>query len=426
MDKTETSMTAENNAENLKKLEELMYTLRGELEDNMINNTLTPDEVIMKQRQLSQLEAAVSNLRPNHEPLKALKEKLGGMKKLFSVKVIAIVMSVLLLAFCMVIIFFQSMYSSAEKKLAQQDYSGAKRIFSTIYVYRDSRAKIKECSYVEANALLKAGNTDGARAALKRLGDYKDSKTLLKQCDYEDAIALLSGGKFEDAKKKFLEIVDYADSEDMVNECDYQVALSHKNDGDLLTAYNEFSALDGYKDSANIKNSLKSDIYYKGTEIYRSGDYSLAKSYFDVSDNVGREEDYKTLISAHDGNATVYELKNLIGFEDANTLLLSDKYIYSFLKGTWRTGSSSSYYYSRYSYYSSYRYIQYYDSGSSTRCSYNLPVTGGDYYKLSDGFHYTGSDSSGWHKEWKFEIINENKIRVYCYKDSSSYVLERE
>ena len=74
MDKTETSMTAENNAENLKKLEELMYTLRSELEDNMINNTLTPDEVIMKQRQLSQLEAAVSNLRPNHEPLKALKE----------------------------------------------------------------------------------------------------------------------------------------------------------------------------------------------------------------------------------------------------------------------------------------------------------------------------------------------------------------
>lgn len=115
MDKTETSMTAENNAENLKKLEELMYTLRSELEDNMINNTLTPDEVIMKQRQLSQLEAAVGNLRPNHEPLKALKEKLGGMKKLFSVKVIAIVMSVLLLAFGMVIIFFQSMYSSAEK-----------------------------------------------------------------------------------------------------------------------------------------------------------------------------------------------------------------------------------------------------------------------------------------------------------------------
>lgn len=346
--------------------------------------------------------------------------------RLFGVKSIFAVTGVVLFALCMVIIFFQAMYSFGEKKLSERDYSEAKRIFSAISVYRDSRAKIKECSYVEANALLKAGNTDGARAALERLGDYKDSKTLLKQCDYEDAIALLSGGKFEDAKKKFLEIVDYADSEDMVNECDYQLALLHKNSGDLLTAYDEFSALYDYKDSANIKNSLKSDIYYKGAEAYRFGNYSLAKSCFDVSDNVGRESDYRTLISAHEGYTSVYELKGLIGFEDANTLLLSDKYIYSFLKGTWRTGSSNSYYYNRYSYYSSYRYVQYYDSASGTSCSYNLPVTGGDYYKLSDGVHYTGSDSSGWHKEWKFEIINENKVRVYCYKDDSTYVLERE
>lgn len=353
-------------------------------------------------------------------------KKGKALKKHFGVKIFAAVMSVLLIAFCMVTAFFQAVYSFAEKKLAQQDYSEAKRIFSTISVYRDSKVKLKECSYAEAGALLEEGNTDAARALLERLGDYKDSKDLLMQCDYETAYALLADGEFEDAKKKFLEIVDYADSEDMVNECDYQIALSYKNEGDLLTAYNEFSALYGYKDSENIKNSLKSDIYRKGTEFYRCGDYSLAKSYFDISDNAGRESDYRTLISAHDGNASVYELKSLIGFEDTNTLLLSDKYIYSFLKGTWRTGSSNSYYYNRYSYYSSYRYIQYYDSGSGTRCSYNLPVTGGDYYKLSDGIHYTGSDSSGWHKEWKFEIINENKVRVYCYKDDSSYILERE
>lgn len=347
-------------------------------------------------------------------------------KKRFNIKTAAVVMSVLSLALCIVAVFFQAMYSFAEQKLAQQDYSEAKRIFSAISVYRDSKVKLKECGYAEANALLEEDNIDGARAVLKHLGDYKDSRDLLMQCDYEDAAALLSNGELEDAKKKFLEIIDYSDSEDMVNECDYQLALLHKNSGDLLTAYDEFSALYGYKDSANIKNSLKSDIYYKGAEAYRFGNYSLAKSCFDVSDNVGRESDYRTLISAHEGYTSVYELKGLIGFEDANTLLLSDKYIYSFLKGTWRTGSSNSYYYNRYSYYSSYRYVQYYDSASGTSCSYNLPVTGGDYYKLSDGVHYTGSDSSGWHKEWKFEIINENKVRVYCYKDDSTYVLERE
>lgn len=237
---------------------------------------------------------------------------------------------------------------------------------------------------------------------------YKDSSDKITECKYGQATSLLENDEAQKAKTIFKQLNDYRDSKGKVTECDYKIALKNKSDGELLKSYNQFVALGDYKDSKEQLEKLKSPMYKKGVELYKSEDYTEAKQYFEKTVDYDREDDYFKLIDAHQGNLThISEIYYLTDFEDTKEILLNDENIYVFLRGHW-TGSNG-------------KYLTY-----DGRSSYNIPWSyDGEYYKLEDGAHYNGSDDTSWRKQWSFTIVDANTIEVYCTKDYSTYTLYR-
>ena len=274
---------------------------------------------------------------------------------------------------------------------------------------------LDEQSYQQAITMMSNKQYEDAISKFEAIDFYKDSKDKIVECKYGQATTLLEENEPQKAKTIFKQLKDYRDSSDLVIECDYKTALNYKTDGELLKAYNEFTKLSDYKDSEEQLDKLKSPLYKKGVELYQSDDYSEAKQYFEKSVDYDREEDYLKLIDAHQGNLdNIKELYYLIDFEDTKEILLDDDNIFDFLMGSWSDayGDHSLKYERR--------------SATSTHCTHDLPSSSyGDYYKLEDGCHYKGSDSTSWNKQWSFEIIDVNTIEVYCYQNYSTYTLYR-
>lgn len=271
---------------------------------------------------------------------------------------------------------------------------------------------LDEQSYQQAITMMSNKQYEDAISKFEAIDFYKDSKDKIVECKYGQATYLLENNEAQKAKSIFKQLDDYKDSKDMVIECDYKIAIKSKSDGELLKAYNQFVALNDYKDSKEQLEKLKSPMYKKGVELYRSDDYSEAKQYFEKSVDHDREEDYLKLIDAHQGNLSdITELYHLVDFEDTKEILLDDDNIFDFLLGYW-TGAGG-------------KYLRYYRTSGGTRTEYNLPYTDGQFYKLEDGCHYHGSDSTSWKKQWSFKIINANTIEVLCSKDYNTYTLYR-
>lgn len=73
-------------------------------------------------------------------------------------------------------------------------------------------------------------------------------------------------------------------------------------------------------------------------------------------------------------------------------------------------------------------YVEYYKKNpgdSETQCTYNLPYTEGELYKLEDGVHSHGSDESGWTKQWSYTVLTADTVNAYCFKDGRTYTLYR-
>lgn len=73
-------------------------------------------------------------------------------------------------------------------------------------------------------------------------------------------------------------------------------------------------------------------------------------------------------------------------------------------------------------------YVEYYKKNkgdSETQCTYKLPYTEGELYKLEDGVHSHGSDESGWTKQWSYTVLTADTVNAYCFKDGRTYTLYR-
>lgn len=220
---------------------------------------------------------------------------------------------------------------------------------------------------------------------------------------YDEAVSLLYAGDEEGAKAKFEELGSYSDSEEMVKECDYRIAQDKAATGSYIEAYDMFDDLGDYKDSQTKMNELKKDIYSEGIEYYYGNSYDEAERHFEYVMGYDRADDYLLLIDAHNDDLyDVSQLYDIIGFEDANEVII-DKYAYDFLKGYWESYNGKN--------------LSFYDEGNSQWCSNNFATPEGDNWKIEDGIHYVGSDSTRWLMAWSYTLVDEDTITVYNYTD---------
>lgn len=107
-----------------------------------------------------------------------------------------------------------------------------------------------------------------------------------------------------------------------------------------------------------------------------------------------------------------------LNFEDTieilnNSVLLSEL----FLEGNWQTSNGEFFF----------TLININDNpkeNAKWHSSYNFPVFAGDFYKIENGFYYTGNNNK-WKKAFKYTIKSKDEIHIYNLKNFETYVMRK-
>ena len=229
---------------------------------------------------------------------------------------------------------------------------------------------------------------------------------------YIQAGVLMDQGQYLDALEAF----------DNLDSFPISVSILEKL-GDRIVAeedpYDALSTVENLKRislPASSVGSLKARLYKAGQDAYQNDKFFVARNYFSKLGDYSRAEDYVFLIEHRldpfcTEESHYQKLLTLIGFEDANVLLIkSENFTKQFLCGRWEEKGT----------------YKYFEIDKDYRCTHNLPYTyTGGYYYLDYGEYSTGKTKSESIAQFKFTIIDSNAISVYCYKDGSTHKMYR-
>lgn len=269
--------------------------------------------------------------------------------------------------------------------------------------------------YAYAGQDMKQGNFGVAKAAFEDLGDYRDAKEMVKEADYEEAFSLLDSENYKQAKRAFEKLGDYKDSETMITETDYRNAIDLLNEEKYLDAYKLLDNIQGYSDVNDILYTLEDVIYWEGVDLYEAGKKISSKGYFEAIEGYSDSNYYIQLINAQfqSGEKGYQALLELIGFEDAIEIIMTDEFIYNYLEGYWSDG------------YGYYFELQEESRGSYT-APHNLPSYDTKYFTIDNGIFKLGDDRVNWTNALRFTFVSPNEMTVYCYKNNRMYEMYRQ
>jgi len=210
--------------------------------------------------------------------------------------------------------------------------------------------------------------------------------------------------------------------------------------GEYIKAYKAFKVMEDYSVPISVINRLEEKIYLLGQEAYRGEKYKSANIYFEAIPDYKRSEDYMLLIDYCEDNFAALAItiafdEDTMGWKTANRysefmallnenfenvdeiILKKDALLEMFLTGRWEDGASSNL-----------QYFEIYNDDEGTHASYNLPYkdTDGGYFYISDGMYKVGETKDSAIKIYRFSIIDEDTIAVYCFKDGSTHKLYRQ
>ncbi len=236
--------------------------------------------------------------------------------------------------------------------------------------------------------------------------------------NYSQGVSALNDEKFSEAKVFF----DRLPLSNRLFQQQYAymeagILIEHEMYLSALQAFNELE--DGtFPDS--VRDNLISEMYQKAQSLYRQGDTVSAKVYFSDITPYKQSADYLTVISIlHSSSKTAADYRTLLKmlhFENVKEIILDDStFIYLFLSGRWEGGNSSS------------LYFLMEETSNGYHCSYSLPHNDlSGYYYLSNGIYSIGEKWYSATEQFRFSIVDEDTISVYCYKNGDTYILYRQ
>ena len=240
--------------------------------------------------------------------------------------------------------------------------------------------------------------------------------------NYSFAVSAMNDMEFFKAKRFF--------DKTFVSETLFPAQYSYAEAGVLMEAgkyvesLNAFEKIDEIPVSPIITDYLKSKIYSIGQSEYRAGNITASKKYFDAVGIYQRSEDYLLLISCGGGSIqkelvakiNYDKLIKLLGFENTDEIILQyESTALLFLKGRWEDGDADPY------------YFELNEDSEGFYSRYNIPSKDDDgYFYISDAIYSVGETESSAVKNYKFSIIDEDTISIYCYKDGSTHKLYRQ
>jgi len=288
-----------------------------------------------------------------------------------------------------------SKYSKAYTYLKEQRFDKARQAFVEISEYKNSKEMIKKCDYEKAEALLKDGETDKALEIFEKLSTkgYTGAKEKVVACLISKVNKLTSDGKKEDTEK----VLDRLKSE------------KSSKAKEFVQDY-KYNMANGLFKEKKYKEALEIFEEIKDKEMAKECNYRLAIEYMRDSMYTYAMEIFSKLDDYNDSKEQFENAQRwLIGENKTEEFLLSAK----MFAGTYSNKDGD--------------FVKYIcDEDDNISTEYNLPYKKGKYFKLENGVHYHGSESTGWVKQWIFEPIENGKINLYNYIDGKIYTLMRE
>lgn len=362
-------------------------------------------------------------------------------------------------------------YRAACDALDNGEYDTAYQAFVALGNFMDSEEMANEALYQKAETALRNEQYDSAFQIFTDLGDYNNSQEMAHQVLYEKAEQALKNKQYDSAIEIFGSLGDYKDSEDQVLEAKYLKADKCQTDKKYAEAYQLFVELGNYKESQDevlatillweteaLGYESMYEAYMLSQTVKLSSDqyemfYSIILLYLNAHEDANYWHDgsvtthsrnvqimLEMLPSTYKDTSTLLKLFNLIAqvtegydefFRDNESLMRQcwslafvqdlaeeDRAITYFLEGYWST-------------YSGDYYINFYENDSgSTSCEYNLPrvsePSGTKYYDIEDMiFYWENKDYKRLTKVYRFEIVDYDTIKVFCYKNNRTYTLYR-
>lgn len=431
--------------------------------------------------QAERIRRAEEEVRQEQEKQKAWMEfqqedELRKQKRKKTI-IITIAAVVSLLAICSFVLFYgipNARYQEACEALDNGDYDEAYYLFWDLGNFKDSEVMVQECLYQEATAALNNQEFEEAHELFIYLGDYSNSAEMALETRYQQAVALMNSQKLDDAIQMFSVLGNYSDSSTQILEAKYRKADHYQNAKKYKEAYQLYVELGDYKESqsevlstimlweAHALGSSTTTAAFTFSETVKLSSsqyemfYSTILLYLDAHDDALYWHDgwygtaasknvkimLKMLPSSYKDTSTLLKLFNLlatdydyVGYEDLfceNETLMrqcwslgfvqdmaeQDVAITYFLRGYWTT------------YYDDY-YISFIErSDGGTNTEYTLPwisePSGTKYFDIRNmTYIYTNADHKELAKVYRFEIVDYDTIKVYCYKNNRTYTLYR-
>lgn len=334
---------------------------------------------------------------------------------LIAVSVIAIV----------IVVGYMGSYLAAFSFAQKGDYSSAEK-----YLIAPAITKLHDKyfpAYVEAGVLMEHRQYLESRELYASISGYLDSDTLALEADYRYAAQLADANDFDNSIRKYKSLAseNYKDSEEKAREVKYRKGLYILyEEENYLKAYNYLSSsvCDDMNNISEIRNDLKELLYNEAVNFYREGKLDQADDRF--LEGYKDSDKYQLLIEVQksyygrfglgDPETDVKKLIDFFYFEDTADVLLSKQAIAeAFLRGNWQSTTGG-------------KYFKMNDDG---HISYNLPwFNYGDYYKIQNGelVCYPEDDESATKTLFTIVALTPNQIQVYCHKDGSAYILNRQ
>lgn len=198
-------------------------------------------------------------------------------------------------------------------------------------------------------------------------------------------------------------------------------------EGKYIEAYQAFKKIESTSVPSSIITELETKIYSLGQSAYKTENYTQAEKYFNAIPNYKKSSDYLLLIDCRGDTFSAWskaqsnysKLIKLLNnnFENVDEIILeNDSLLETFLTGRWENGNRNNPY-----------YFEIYENGDGLTCKYNLPCKEADgYFWISDGMYKVGETESSAIKIYRFNIIDEDTVSVYCFKDGSTHKLYRQ
>lgn len=305
-------------------------------------------------------------------------------------------------------------YFEAAEHASSKEYKTAVSLFDRLGGYRNSKTAKQEAYYQWAEDFAENNDFDEAIAMYATIGSYKDAAELMLDTRYRNACYLISQGSYGEAETTLhqLSIGNYAKAGAKLKELYYLWALDYIEDEEYVDALAKLKFAAGYADASQLLDDVRDLAYVQAVSYYYAGQDDLARNSFTVLGSYRNSNDYITLIEARSGTASNRALFALIGFEDANELIMRfHNSAQAFLTGNWK---GSGY------------YFRMDDKGY---ISYDLPwFKFGHYYRIENGFvlFYPKDERNNTRKLFAITIIDYNTIQIYAYKNNHSYTLTRQ